>query len=601
MADTNHQSNHGRSPFRRYEPAASNRHDTPITPMPQSPAAGAKPSNGLRGLPRHSQNDRSRWRQWINSASRQSAHTASGGDPPLQSPSSETSSPSAPRRPLQSPLDAIQAARPKALNEPSRFVQESVDTRSRRGRSHPGQPRRPGGSAPRRLPTNRRSSQPATPPHHPSSPTNKVMPLHPRPAWESPNDRASGPLPQRRDRTPRRSPRKPPKPVLYGIRLLILGTGIAAIAGTILSSLKANQTVEGQTGADTRPTLTDGRPHRRANDASPVLSQPLPFAAELVAVETDLVALESMTPGLDQAVFFYDLETGNYIDLNGSAKVSAASTIKVPILVAFLHAVDAGTIRLEQAITLREDMIASGSGDMQFDEPGTRYTALDVATEMIINSDNTATNLIIALLGGTQALNQQFRSWGLESTLLQNLLPDLEGTNTTSSADLVRVMALVDNGELLSLRSRDRLFSIMQRTYNRSLIPDGLTDETALTYNKTGDIGTALGDVALVDVANGNRYIVSVLVQRPFNDGRASELIRRVAGRVHEQMSQPINPLGAGGLPADATVPSELTAPPLETPEIGEPDTAAPHDSDVAPDSLQESEPASGPDGIPPG
>ena len=102
----------------------------------------------------------------------------------------------------------------------------------------------------------------------------------------------------------------------------------------------------------------------------------------------------------------------------------------------------------------------------------------------------------------------------------------------------------------------------MQRTDNRTLIPDVLADDSALTYNKTGDIGTLLGDVALIDTMNGNRYLLSVLVDRPFNDGRASELVRRVASRIHEEMSQPMSPVGSG-FPAepsnDSTLESEST------------------------------------------
>ena len=396
------------------------------------------------------------------------------------------------------------------------------------------------------------SDRPTPPPQRPASsvakkrtrnrppqrPANNVTPLHRQPVWSTPDDSTAS-----RRGKPRRPQRKAPRPVLYGIRLLILGTGMAAIAGTVLTSLNPNRNANQANDAPADVSATAaGSPAQRGDAVA--LDQPLPLATELVAVETDLVELESMTPNLSQSVFFYDLQTGNYIDLNGTETVAAASTIKVPILVAFLAAVDAGTVRLDQTVTLREDMVASGSGDMQTAEIGTQYTALEVATEMIVTSDNTATNLIIAQLGGVDALNQQFQDWGLESTTLRNLLPDLEGTNTTSSADLVRMMALVEQEQLLSRRSRDRLFAIMQRTVSRDLIPEGLNDETALVYNKTGDIGEALGDVALVDLVNGRRYLVSILVDRPFNDGRAAELIRRVSGRLHEEMSQPISPVG---------------------------------------------------------
>jgi beta-lactamase class A len=313
------------------------------------------------------------------------------------------------------------------------------------------------------------------------------------------------------------------------------------------------------------------------------LSTPLPLTEELGALKTDLMALEAMTPGLTQSIFFYDLDTGNYVNVNGDTAVAAASTIKVPILVAFLAAVDMGTVRLDQALMLQEDLIAGGSGDMQTHEIGSQYTALEVASEMIVNSDNTATNMIIALLGGTEALNRQFQEWGLADTVLRNRLPDLEGTNTTSTADLVRIMTLVDRGELLSRRSRDHLLSIMQRTYNRTLIPDGLGDSSALAYNKTGDIGPSLGDLALVDVANGKRYVLGVLVARPHNDGRANELIRRVSARVHEEMSQPVSPVGGAPLPIGApeaaadTVPAGAPLnpanPPLETDLLPETDS----------------------------
>jgi beta-lactamase class A len=49
--------------------------------------------------------------------------------------------------------------------------------------------------------------------------------------------------------------------------------------------------------------------------------------------------------------------------------------------------------------------------------------------------------------GQGQAVNQRFQAKGLKATVLNNWLPDLDGTNTTSSRDLARSIALVDTGE----------------------------------------------------------------------------------------------------------------------------------------------------------
>lgn len=368
--------------------------------------------------------------------------------------------------------------------------------------------------------------------------------------------------------------------MVYGIRLLIVGTGIAAIVGTLLSTLKPTESslTAGQNPRETLPAI---RPQNQQRQQRGVLPQRgLPLAQELAHLKTDLVGLEAMTPGLVQSTFLYDLDTGNYVDLNGSEAISAASTIKLPVLVAFLEAVDSRRLTLDQALTLREDLRVGGSGEMQTHEAGQQYPAWEVATEMIISSDNTATNMVIELLGGSEVLNQRFQAWGLGDTVIRNPLPDLDGTNTTSPMDLVRLLALIDQGELLTLRSRDRLLGILSRTYNRSLIPDGLGDASALVFNKTGDIGNALGDVVLVDAGNGKRYALSISVARPHNDGRANELIRRLAGRIHEEMDQPVSPAGVG-LPS-ATPPS---APPLEAdPSLSSPPEAVP-DRSVPPNS----------------
>ena len=119
---------------------------------------------------------------------------------------------------------------------------------------------------------------------------------------------------------------------------------------------------------------------------------------------------------------------------------SAASTIKIPILVAFFEDVDAGKIALDEMLTMKPELIATGSGNMQYQEPGKQFTALETATKMIIISDNTATNMLIERMGGSEALNARFKEWGMENTLISNSLPDLEGTNTTTPKDLASLL-----------------------------------------------------------------------------------------------------------------------------------------------------------------
>jgi len=333
---------------------------------------------------------------------------------------------------------------------------------------------------------------------------------------------------------PKRSRRKPP-PLVYVLRLLILGIGIGAIAGTLLSVLEpTSRIMMGQATTTVQEAQSED-----VITAPVTLAPALKLSQEILPLKTTVQQLAAKNANLTPGVFFVDPNSGSYLDVNGSATFAAASMIKFPILVAFFQDVDAGKIRLDEVLTLQKQLIGGGSGDLQYQRLGTKFTALETAKKMIIISDNTATNMLIARLGGAAALNQRFQSWGLTTTEIRNLLPDLPGTNTTSPRDLADLMALVNQGDLLTIESRDRLLDIMQQTKTNTLLPRGLGKGATIAH-KTGDIGLLVGDVGLVDMPNGKRYIAVAMVKRPHNDGRAQELIRSISRAAYQEFSKPV-------------------------------------------------------------
>lgn len=339
-----------------------------------------------------------------------------------------------------------------------------------------------------------------------------------------------------------RSGRRRVPPVIHAVRLLILGVGVGAITGTFLSIFDPAS----QSTPDISQMTMQGSVANPANESSPMLSRliggsntaTLQRTQEIVALKSSLQSLLSQNPHLTAGVSVVDLDTGAYVDLNATTRLPAASTIKVPVLVAFLQAVDAGTVRLDEVLTMEAGDLAEGSGEMQYQAIGTQFSALETAEMMITISDNTATNMLIRRLGGMVALNQQFQSWGLRQTVFHHPLADLEGTNTTSSEDLTNLLMRVSQGELLSLRSRDRLMEIMQATVADSLIPAGVGDQRAVIAHKTGTLDHLVGDTGIVDMPNGKRFIVTVLVQRPIDDESAAELIRQACSTVYQYLGQ---------------------------------------------------------------
>ncbi|WP_217650592.1 serine hydrolase [Spirulina major] len=380
-----------------------------------------------------------------------------------------------------------------------------------------------------------RRRRPKLEPLRSASPTEAKRPRHLK-VVPSPAPKSSDPLPSTNPPPPaiaprRSSPPRRPAPTPQGpLQTLAVWVSRGAIAlvgtGVVLGTLSATLGFhESPSTATPPPSPADTVP-------------PLQLGQELTGLKGTLDAIAAQQPDLQTSVFVVDLDTGDFVNLNGTATMAAASTIKLPILIAVFQEVDRGLVDLSEPLVMTTEMMASGSGTMQYETPGTTYSLEATAEKMITISDNTATNMLIQRLGSAPLLNERFRDWGLKQTSIQNLLPDLTGTNETSPLDLVTLLAMVHDGKLVSLRSRDQLIRIMQQVENRDLLPQGL-DEQAVIAHKTGDIGSMLGDVGIVDTPMGKRYAIAALVGRPHNDDRARILIQDLSRATYQHFLNP--------------------------------------------------------------
>lgn len=319
-------------------------------------------------------------------------------------------------------------------------------------------------------------------------------------------------------------------------RVLVLSVGLGAIVGTGLlaldpslrepatvSGVKLNGGRSGQAAPGQKSTDQVGLGlGSESGTLQPIL---LPLRRELPDLQGQVQQIAMKWPKLTAHIAIVDLDTGDYAVWNDRQAVPAASTIKVPILYAFFQDVDAGKARLDELLTMEPGMVAGESGELQYRPAGSKFSALETVTKMIGISDNTATNMVMARLGGAAVLNQRFLAWGLKNTLIKKPLPDLGALNLTSARDLAMMMAAIHQGDGLSTRSRDRLLGIMRNTAAQSLLPKGIGKGADIAH-KTGTLGGLLADAGLIDTPNGRRYAAVALVNRPRDDKDAAELIR---------------------------------------------------------------------------
>lgn len=328
-----------------------------------------------------------------------------------------------------------------------------------------------------------------------------------------------------------------PTPVAVLCRLTIIAVGVSTIIGTAVTvatsiqhdvALKNTAPSTSQTATQTRSPLEN-------------LFSLVALGREIIPLKKELQTLTEKYPQLEAGILIADIEDKSYVSIEGTNTFASASTIKLPILVAFFQDVDAGKIELDEPLTITEEHQSGGSGHLQYQAVGTKISALVAVTKMMSVSDNTATNMTIELLGGATALNQRFVDWGLNATKIRNPLPDLAGTNTTSPEDLSNLLLKIDTGQLVSEASKKRVLHIMQQTQRNHLLPQGLGKDAAIAH-KTGDIRSVLGDTGIIEMPNNKRYIASVLVKRADNDPEAESLIREISRTAYQYFEQQKSP-----------------------------------------------------------
>ncbi|MDV6376075.1 serine hydrolase [Deinococcus arenicola] len=207
-----------------------------------------------------------------------------------------------------------------------------------------------------------------------------------------------------------------------------------------------------------------------------------------------------------------DLAGRELFALNAARVFPAASTIKVPLLIMALEWAQSGQLALEGRVTLEAADRVTGAGVLHELGPGLALTWRDVLTLMIIVSDNTATNLVIGLVG-VDTVNLWLTAHGWTETRLigklqlppeQRNAAQLRGErNCTTASEQTSMLVRLVRGELLDAAHTALALDILERQHFRDLIgralPCGENGEPLYRLaSKSGELNSVHHDVGVL-------------------------------------------------------------------------------------------------------
>lgn len=111
------------------------------------------------------------------------------------------------------------------------------------------------------------------------------------------------------------------------------------------------------------------------------------------------------------------LAFGDEAGVRADETFNSASVIKIPVMVLAFRLADRGELSLTRRITIDSADVRGGSGIFRYHDAGLQPTLRDVLLQMTITSDNTATDLAIRAVGGTDRVNAWLREAGYSEAM----------------------------------------------------------------------------------------------------------------------------------------------------------------------------------------
>lgn len=214
--------------------------------------------------------------------------------------------------------------------------------------------------------------------------------------------------------------------------------------------------------------------------------------------------------------FFEDLKSGYVYGYNENVSMTAAGCMKLPIAVSLIKAVEDKKVDFMDKIKIETSDKVYGTGIIhEFNER--EYTVFELMVIMLIQSDNTAANKIIDIVGMEQ-INEDIRIMGLKNTRLnrktndeRTAITDVE--NITTAYDLSKIWKHLSNGTFLNKDNGQMLIDILRRQQIKNklalYIPDDLKIEIS---SKTGDKKGIENDTEYLELPKG-KFVFTILSQ----------------------------------------------------------------------------------------
>jgi beta-lactamase class A len=257
--------------------------------------------------------------------------------------------------------------------------------------------------------------------------------------------------------------------------------------------------------------------------------------------------IEAVYQAAGARVFLHarDLDSDAEFGIDAYEPVVLASVFKIAVLVELARQVAAGTRRWTERVRVPADRRTDGPTGLSVMLDDADLSLRDLAFWMMSVSDNTATDVVMELLGGPDPINAAMRDLGLAETVIladcKVLLDDLgaqlgltdgakgwneltaetlracpalhpAATNRSTPREITALLAMIWHDKVAPAEDCALLRRILSLQVWPHRLTSGFPDGVALSA-KTGTLPGIRNEAGVVEFAGGGRYAVAVFTR----------------------------------------------------------------------------------------
>ena len=236
---------------------------------------------------------------------------------------------------------------------------------------------------------------------------------------------------------------------------------------------------------------------------------------------------------------FYDLNKNNGFSVNGDKKVLSASMIKLLILAELMKKIFENKFSLSDTVMMANFMKIGGDGVLKELNTGHHFTLKELATLMIIVSDNQATNILIDFLG-MENINQLGKELRLKETFLGRKMMDAEARkkgydNYICADDISLLLKLIYQEKLINKEASQLMLDILLRQQQGERLQRYLPSDIKIAH-KCGDLDNLENDGGIIWL--GDRAYILVVLTNGMPNLQCKQTIGKISKFVYDKMEE---------------------------------------------------------------